>query len=932
MKWHAKDLSHHLPGRTGWIVAAWAAGLLACGGCGGEPGNGNDNQNNNQGPGCGNGVVEDGEACDGSDLAGWSCVLLGYTGGDLGCDATCSFDLAGCDAPADCGNGVVDPGEDCDGPNLGGADCATLGLEGGSLSCTPSCGFDVTECELQPQCGDGVVQYGEVCDDGNMESGDGCRADCLSDETCGNATTDPAAGEGCDDGNLIDCDGCSATCQLEVCGNGLTECAEVCDDGNLVSGDGCSADCLSVETCGNGVVDSAAGEVCDDGNQVGGDGCAADCRSNETCGNGVVDTAAGEVCDDGNQVGGDGCAADCRSDETCGNAVVDSLAGETCDDGNLTGCDGCSATCQVEVCGNNVMECSEVCDDGNQVGGDGCAANCLSNETCGNGVLDALVGETCDDGGTAPCDGCLATCQLEVCGNNVQECSEVCDDGNLVGGDGCAANCLSNETCGNGVLDALAGETCDDGGTAPCDGCSATCQVEVCGNHVVECSEVCDDGNLVSGDGCAANCMSDETCGNSIVDTAAGEVCDDGGQVAGDGCSADCLSDETCGNSIVDAVTGEVCDDGVDNGHYAQCLTDCSGYGPLCGDPLAGGWYVSAVDDSANDTGVGAGIGISGDGFPVMTYQDDTTGEAIVAKCDDVICSAPGLTFTTLGPGTWPALAVDWSGLPVVVMNDTAVGDLVVIRCATQDCSAVASSTRQWNGTVYDSINAIVHNDGYPFAQMRLASGHLYSKYCTTAACTTGGAGLLTWKDIGPPRSVDLTMGSDDLPVIAAHNVEDSRLDVFKCNHYNCTFQTDRPVFSFISGTLSPAIAVGDSGYPMVAFQRSGAVNLKRCTDLSCSATAPTNILTALGTVGGHLDLAVQNGLPVISYYDSATSRLGVVRCTDVDCTSPPLVEVVDATPGAGTWNRVVVDADGVIHIAYRNEVTGDMLHACQGP
>jgi cysteine-rich repeat protein len=39
-----------------------------------------------------------------------------------------------------------------------------------------------------PRCGDGVVDgsAGEICDDGNNVNGDGCSADCKSNEICGN--------------------------------------------------------------------------------------------------------------------------------------------------------------------------------------------------------------------------------------------------------------------------------------------------------------------------------------------------------------------------------------------------------------------------------------------------------------------------------------------------------------------------------------------------------------------------------------------------------------------------------------------------------------------------------------------------------------------------------------------------------------------------
>lgn len=138
-------------------------------------------------------------------------------------------------------------------------------------------------------CGNARKDALEVCDDGNTAGGDGCSADCRSNETCGNKITDIATGERC-------------------------------DDGNTAAGDGCSSDCRSDETCGNGVVDAHLGEVCDDGNTTPGDHCAADCRSTEQCGNGVVDSAQGETCDDGNLADGDGCSSACtREEDTGGN-------------------------------------------------------------------------------------------------------------------------------------------------------------------------------------------------------------------------------------------------------------------------------------------------------------------------------------------------------------------------------------------------------------------------------------------------------------------------------------------------------------------------------------------------------------------------------------------------------------------------------------
>lgn len=99
----------------------------------------------------------------------------------------------------------------------------------------------LASCDGRPDgedCGDGTCYSGaclpvgcnnrrldrdEVCDDGNNLPGDGCAADCSSNETCGNGITDPVRlvdglyvlDEQCDDSNVVGRDGCSSLCAPE---------------------------------------------------------------------------------------------------------------------------------------------------------------------------------------------------------------------------------------------------------------------------------------------------------------------------------------------------------------------------------------------------------------------------------------------------------------------------------------------------------------------------------------------------------------------------------------------------------------------------------------------------------------------------------------------------------------------------------------------
>lgn len=160
-------------------------------------------------PVCGNGIPQEGEACDN-----------GAQNSDTAADA-CRTD---CTLPV-CGDGTTDPGnaESCD-------DANSVALDG----CTPAC--------VKEFCGDGTVNNlpAETCDDRNTNPNDRCTNSCR-DATCGDGivcsdascTSGPGGGvEKCDLGAQNsptglchpDCSGYTRTCTLTI---GLTNSARI---------------------------------------------------------------------------------------------------------------------------------------------------------------------------------------------------------------------------------------------------------------------------------------------------------------------------------------------------------------------------------------------------------------------------------------------------------------------------------------------------------------------------------------------------------------------------------------------------------------------------------------------------------------------------------------------------------------------------------
>lgn len=116
-----------------------------------------------QPPTCGDGIMQANEQCDGS-VTDATCESMGFSGGSVACDAACKISTEQCFG---CGNGVIDGEEVCDGAELGGATCEALGMGGGVLACNEKCSeLDSSGCTDQPPSPSDCCTVGEpgVCE------------------------------------------------------------------------------------------------------------------------------------------------------------------------------------------------------------------------------------------------------------------------------------------------------------------------------------------------------------------------------------------------------------------------------------------------------------------------------------------------------------------------------------------------------------------------------------------------------------------------------------------------------------------------------------------------------------------------------------------------------------------------------------------------
>ncbi len=161
-------------------------------------------------------AVNDGgtEDIGGSDAGGTT-----DTGGDVGANS--------------CGNGVLENWEKCEGSDLRDVTCASLGYEQGEVSCDPSCAIDISDCSLAENCASSIDedQDGALsCADSDCSGSPACVPGTLAIGAPCTAHTDCAADNGapnCIRGSSYPEGYCSQSCNVM---------AGDCPDGTLCLG------------------------------------------------------------------------------------------------------------------------------------------------------------------------------------------------------------------------------------------------------------------------------------------------------------------------------------------------------------------------------------------------------------------------------------------------------------------------------------------------------------------------------------------------------------------------------------------------------------------------------------------------------------------------------------------------------------------------
>ena len=281
---------------------------------------------------------------------------------------------------------------------------------------------------------------------------DGSLCACDDADPCNGAES--CYGDVCQPGATVDCSGVTDPCIQPVCNSATGACDLLADDGTpCLDDDLCNGD----ETCSTG--------QCVDGDPVDCTGVTDPCLE-LTCNpaSGTCDLAVpdGAPCPDDSL---------CNGDETCWSGSCEPGVEVTCADIPCIepACNETTGACDIAVPDDTPCPDDDVCNGPESCSSGSCLLGtppALSDAVdCTLDACDPVdgVSHTADDSacevapgtcGIATCNaetGCVVDVPPTCCGNGVLESDEDCDDGNELAGDGCSPTC-TNE-CFTGVYE-----------------------------------------------------------------------------------------------------------------------------------------------------------------------------------------------------------------------------------------------------------------------------------------------------------------------------------------------------------------------------------------------------------------------------------------------------------------------------------------------
>jgi hypothetical protein len=375
---------------------------------------------------------------------------------------------------------------------------------------------------------------------------------------------------------------------------------------------------------------------------------------------------------------------------------------------------------------------------------------------------------------------------------------------------------------------------------------------------------------------------------------------------------------------IVD-VAGYYVDHDHDDRYYTEAEVDAAlaGKADLSNLRDSSVTYGSSLVDADLSRGAWSSIAIGSNGYPIVSYLDNTTKDLRIAACNDSSCTDATISVIDgEGEVSQTSIAIGVDGNPIVGFYEMTGRDLKVVACTNARCTAhLPPRTVDSTGEVGSQLFLAIGSNGNPIISYLDSTPNYDLKIvaCTTPTCSTNNPPLTVDSGVESGRDSAIAIGVNGIPIISYLDGTNGDLKVVSCTTGSCS-GVNAPITLDSAGLtgFQTSIIIGIHGYPIISYHdgTNGDLKVISCTSRDCSTALPPVTIDSAGVVGWDTSMAVgPNGNPVISYMGFA-GGLKLAVCTDYVCSSA-VVSELDTDAAVGFFSSVAIGMDGRPVVSY---------------
>lgn len=335
----------------------------------------------------------------------------------------------------------------------------------------------------------------------------------------------------------------------------------------------------------------------------------------------------------------------------------------------------------------------------------------------------------------------------------------------------------------------------------------------------------------------------------------------------------------------------------------------------------AASWSTITLD-SVGNVGEYNSVKIGTDGFPRISYFDQTNGSLKYIRCKNVDCSSKTVTTVDTGNvGSYTSIAIGQDGFARISYKDNSVG-LKFARCQNDDCTTKVLTTAisDFNGGTFSSL--AIGQDGFArITSSNSSAVFLFFTQCQNANCSSP---VTTNPDAssdftGPHNS--LAIAPDGFARISYRDLTYSNVKYMQCQNADCSTNITTTIAS-PAAAQAISLAIGTDGFARISYTASlsGGLVLAKCQNNDCSSktTATLDSINAIGS-----SLVLNNDIPNVSYVDFSGSNLYFAQCTTPSCTGVTR-DIVESSVTVGQWDSLALTGNNR-YISYYDDTNDDL-------